>query len=66
MLVMYKCKECGKEFPVLAWLEIPFSLPLPLPVDGQTNPLAKRKIRKPICPFCHQLEIEEVAVKTTT
>jgi len=65
VITLYKCKECGKEFPFPAWMEIPYDKPIPASIAGEINDLSKRIVRKPCCPFCYTSEIEEVAVKTT-
>jgi len=66
---MYKCKSCGREFPVVAWMEMAtttypnfnFSGILGTnPVVTYTNWQSITTIKKPICPYCQQLDLEEI------
>lgn len=71
---MYKCKSCGKDFPVVAWIEIATmtypnlsfqnaNLPSNNPVVTNTNWNSTTTIKKPSCPYCQQLDIEEIVQK---
>jgi hypothetical protein len=71
---MYRCKKCKKEFPVVAWIEATWFTTTPLNKwtgPGQTiatiessNQSSTWVIKKPCCPFCHEIELEEIfAVK---
>jgi ribosomal protein L37AE/L43A len=68
---MYKCKNCGKEFPVVAWLEMatttypnfsfqPTNLPSATQINVNTNWQSTTTIKKPCCPYCQQLDLEEI------
>jgi len=63
VITLYKCKKCGNDFPVPAWMEIPYDKVIPESLIGEISDLAKRVIRKPCCPFCYTPEIEEVKEK---
>jgi len=68
---MFKCKNCGKEFPVVAWIETttttyptsqdwqgPNSVTITFPNLGGTT-----TIKRPVCPYCSLLDIEEIMEK---
>lgn len=69
---MYKCKSCGKEFPVVAWIETAtttypnFSfqgtnLPSLNPVTiNYSNWQSTTTFKRPCCPYCQQLDLEEI------
>jgi len=65
---MYKCKSCGKEFPIVAWEmvsttypNLSFSgIPGTNPIVTNTNWQSTTTIKKPICPYCQQLDLEEI------
>ena len=68
---MFKCKTCGKEFPVVAWFEMAtttypgFSVqgtnyPSLNPITVNTTSQSTITVKKPCCPYCNGLDIEEV------
>jgi len=63
---MYKCKQCKKEFPIVAWIgtEQQVMEPTPLSVSPSgTRPTGLvTMIKKPCCPFCHSIELEEIFI----
>ena len=63
MITLYKCKECKKEFPFPALMEIPYVKGTPALADGEISDLAKRLIKKPCCVYCYSIDIEEVVEK---
>ena len=48
---LLKCKNCNREFPLPAILEVPFYMP------GPENEFSKRLIKKPCCPHCNSKDI---------
>lgn len=63
---MYKCKACGKEFPVVAWIKTNWVMTVPettFSAGGSNLPTTASELRKPCCPYCHQIEIEEIKEK---
>jgi hypothetical protein len=63
---MYQCKACGKEFPEVAWIES-WTITYPnitVPSTGYMGSAqTSTTVKKPCCPFCLQLEIEEIVEK---
>lgn len=72
---MFKCKSCGKEFPVVAWLEIATTTYPNVSFQGTNWPPSTQvainysnwqsttTIKKPCCPYCSQLDLEEIVEK---
>jgi len=72
---MFKCKSCGKEFPVVAWIETAtttypnFSFqganwpPYNQATINFSNWQSTTTIKKPVCPYCQQLDLEEIIEK---
>lgn len=73
---MFKCKSCGKEFPVVAWIEVvtvtwpnfswtgtgwPPSSAITFNVN--TNWQSTTVFKKPCCPYCCSLDLEEISAK---
>jgi transposase-like protein len=70
---MFKCKTCGKEFPVVAWIETATTTypnfawqgtncppSNSITFDVTTNWQSTTTFKKPICPYCQSTELEEV------
>jgi len=62
----YKCKKCGKTFPIPAWNETVTNSYLPICADENVTGVTlspydiRMDIQKtPCCPFCRSLELEE-------
>ena len=56
---MWKCKNCGKTFPVLARISVEKRPPPGGPLD-----VTRVMVDKPCCPFCESIEFEEVKEPT--
>lgn len=57
---MFRCKECNKYFPVVAWIYGKEGW-REVPLDSHNELLTKWK---PCCPRCHSIEIERLDEKT--
>lgn len=67
---MFKCKNCGKEFPVVAWIEMATTTYPTFPSwQGAnsvtisvtwTNLQSTTTIKKPCCIYCQSLDLEEI------
>lgn len=67
---MFKCKNCGKEFPVVAWIEMATTTYPTFPNWQGANSVtvnvtwtylqSTTTMKKPVCPYCQQLDLEEI------
>ena len=54
---MWKCKTCGKTFPLPARISCERTSPNPFTISTQATRII---VEKPCCPFCESIEFEEV------
>jgi len=53
----YKCRNCGRNFDVLGWKK---QISYYYPSNWQYPEGTSTIVKKPCCPLCESLEIEEV------